>query len=99
MYGFVVTSPTGPFAIGVISRRQTRLPSAVSPKLASTTPHFQTTITTMAHMARGEGYREEQTSDEDDIVSRRGRGRASIGTDKYIESKFHVRLPASTDSM
>jgi hypothetical protein len=40
----------------------------------------------MAHMARGEGYREEQTSDEDDIVARHGRGRALIGTDEYIES-------------
>jgi hypothetical protein len=40
----------------------------------------------MAHMARGEGYREEQTSDEDGIVARHGRGRALIGTDEYIES-------------
>jgi len=41
----------------------------------------------MAQMARGEGYREEQTSDEDDIVGRRGRGRVLMGTDEYIESE------------
>jgi hypothetical protein len=42
----------------------------------------------MAHMARGEGYREEQTSDEDGIVSRHGRGKVLMATDEYIESGF-----------
>jgi hypothetical protein len=52
-----------------------------------TTRLIETTTTIMAQMARGEGYREEQTSDEDDIVGRRGRGRVLMGTDEYIESE------------
>jgi len=39
-------------------------------------------------MARGEGYREEQTSDEDGMVARHGPGRALIGTDEYIQSEY-----------
>jgi DNA excision repair protein ERCC-6-like 2 len=44
-------------------------------------------------MARGEGYREEQTSDEDGIVARHGRGRAVMGTDEYIESEYCNPIP------
>jgi DNA excision repair protein ERCC-6-like 2 len=48
----------------------------------------------MAHMARGEGYQEEQASDEDRIIARHHRGRGFIGTDEYIESKFPSQQPA-----
>jgi SNF2 family DNA or RNA helicase len=46
----------------------------------------------MAHMAHAENYEDEETTEEEEIVSRHSRGRAVIGTDDYIESlSYHVR--------
>ena len=40
-------------------------------------------------MAHAEGYEDEQTEDEEEIITRSGRGRELIGTDEYIESMYY----------
>ena len=40
----------------------------------------------MAHMAHAETCEDEQTSDEDETISRNGSGRLLMNTDEYIES-------------
>ena len=40
----------------------------------------------MAHMAHAENYEDEQTTEEDVITARRGRVKATMTTDEYIDS-------------